>query len=64
MGHNFDGLVQERHNSRALKMELRLPYINPLIWYDYVKNVLMFILEVIIIEECHDSLNNKVLNGK
>ena len=30
IGH-FDGLVQERHNSSALAMELRLSWINPLI---------------------------------
>ena len=29
---HFDGLVQERHNSSALAMELRLSCINPSIW--------------------------------
>ena len=28
-GNNIDGLVQERHNSSALAMELRLSFINP-----------------------------------
>ena len=28
----IDGLVQERHNSSALAMELRLSCTNPLIW--------------------------------
>ena len=31
-GHGIDGLVQERCNSIALAMELRLSCINPLIW--------------------------------
>ena len=30
--YNFDGLVQERHNSSALAMELRLSCTNPSIW--------------------------------
>ena len=30
---HMDGLVQERHNSSALAMELRLSCTNPLIWY-------------------------------
>ena len=29
---DFDGLMQERRNSSALAMELRLSYINPSIW--------------------------------
>ena len=29
----FDGLVQERRNSSALAMELRLSYTNPSGWY-------------------------------
>ena len=29
---HFDGLVQERRNSSALAMELRLSRINPSIW--------------------------------
>ena len=31
--HDIDGLVQERRNSSALALELRLSCINPLIWY-------------------------------
>ena len=30
--HHFDGLVQERGNSSALAMELRLSFTNPSIW--------------------------------
>ena len=30
----IDGLVQERHNSSALAMELRLSSTNPSIWYE------------------------------
>ena len=33
---NFDGLVQGRHNSNALAMELRLSWTNPLILDFYV----------------------------
>ena len=37
---NIDGLVQERHNSSALAMELRLSCINPSIWWiHYVQDV-------------------------
>ena len=34
----IDGLVQERHNSSALAMELRLSCNNPPKWYSYNKS--------------------------
>ena len=30
--HDIDGLVEERHNSSALAMELCLSFFNPSIW--------------------------------
>ena len=35
--YDIDGLVQERRNSSALAMELRLSCINPLIWSNFFK---------------------------
>ena len=37
--HYINGLVQERRNSSALAMELRLSCINPSIWYEGVRPV-------------------------
>ena len=34
--HNIDGLAQERRNSTALAMELRLSRTNPSIWWDNI----------------------------
>ena len=40
--YNIDGLVQERRNSSALAMELRLSCTNPsILWYDAMKGILM-----------------------
>ena len=36
--HDIDGLVQERRNSSALAMELRLSCINPLILFQHDKD--------------------------
>ena len=47
---HIDELVQERHNSSALTMELRLSYTNPSIWYVFVSsNPSLFFLNIIII---------------
>ena len=37
----IDGLVQERHNSSALAMELRLSCTNPLIWMRHIQRCLL-----------------------
>ena len=42
-GDKIDGIVQERHNSSALAMELRLSCINPLRWsYSHLISILGF----------------------
>ena len=44
---DIDGLVQERRNSSALAMELRLPCTKPCIWWSYV---LINLLRHVIVE--------------
>ena len=49
---HMDGLVQERYNSSALAMEVRLFCTNPLMWNVYVTKFAFHIPPIMIVTDC------------